>query len=77
METIFIHTEDSKTNESHKFILNLTQILDLKKLKHDKDKHVAFQNLCIYYNKLKIIASTWNDVFELPGGSYSVSDIED
>ena len=28
-------------------------------------------------NKLKIVAPTWNDEFELPGGSYSVSDIQD
>ena len=28
-------------------------------------------------NKLKIIAPTWNDEFELPDGSYSVSDIQD
>ena len=28
-------------------------------------------------NKLKIIAPTWNDEFELPDGSYSVSDIKD
>ena len=28
-------------------------------------------------NKLKIIAPTWNDGFELPNGSYSVSDIQD
>lgn len=27
-------------------------------------------------NKLKIIATTWNDDFELPGGSYSVLDIQ-
>ena len=27
-------------------------------------------------NKLKIIAPTWNDKFELHDGSYSVSDIE-
>ena len=27
-------------------------------------------------NKLKIIASTWNDEFELPDGSYSVSAIQ-
>ena len=25
-------------------------------------------------NELKIIASTWNDEFETPGGSYSASD---
>ena len=28
-------------------------------------------------NKLKIIAPTWNHEFELPDGSYSVSDIQD
>ena len=28
-------------------------------------------------NKLKIIAPTWNDEFELPNGSYSVSHIQD
>ena len=27
-------------------------------------------------NKLKIIAPKWNDEFELPYGSYSVSDIQ-
>ena len=51
-------------------------------------KDVALQNLYIYYtrknirkqyknNKLKIIAVTWNDEFELPDGSYSVSDMQD
>ena len=28
-------------------------------------------------NKLKLSAPTWNDKFELPDGSYSVSDIQD
>ena len=28
-------------------------------------------------NKLKIIAPTWNDEFELPGGSYSIPVIQD
>ena len=27
--------------------------------------------------KFKISAPTWNEVFELPGGSYFVSDIQD
>ena len=27
-------------------------------------------------NKIKIIAPTWNDEFELPDGSFSVSDIQ-
>ena len=84
METIFTKTENSKTNEPHKFLLNLQQRLDLR----SSDKHVALQNLSIYYtwknirkkyknNTLKIISPTWNDEFELPNGSYSVSDIQD
>ena len=84
METIFMNMENSKTNEPHKFIVNLSQRLDLK----NSDKHDALQNLSIYYtwknkrkkyknNKLKIIAPTWNDKFELPDGCYSVSDIQD
>ena len=27
-------------------------------------------------NKFKISAPTWNEEFELPGGSYSISDIQ-
>ena len=52
------------------------------------DKYVALSNLSIYCtrknikksyknNKLKISAPTWNDKFELPDGSCSVSDIQD
>ena len=83
METIFMNMEKSKINEPHKFFLNLSQRLDLK----SSNKHVALQNLSIYYtwkdirkqhkNKRKIIAPKWNDEFELPDVSYSVSDIQD
>ena len=49
---------------------------------------MALSNLSIYYtwknikssynnNKFKISAPTWNDEFELPDGSYSISDIQD
>ena len=37
METIFMSTENSKTNEQYKFVLNLSQRLDLK----SSNKHVA------------------------------------
>ena len=83
METIFMNTENSKTNEPHKFVLNLSQRLDLKR----SNKDVTLKNLSIYYmwknirkqyksNKLKIIPPTLNDKFELSDGSYSVSDIQ-
>ena len=83
METILMNTENSKTNKPHKFVLSLPQRLDLKSL----EKYVTLQNLSIYYtwkniiqyksNKLKILALTWNDEFELPDGSYSMSSVED
>ena len=49
METLFMNAE-SKTNEAHKFVSNLSQRLDLRSF----NKHVAFQNLTIYY--------TWKNV---------------
>ena len=36
--------ENSKTNKPHKFVLNLSERLDLK----SSNKHVALQNLSIY-----------------------------
>ena len=52
------------------------------------NKNMTLANLSIYYtwknirseynnNKFEIIASTWNDTFDLPEGSYSISDIQD
>ena len=49
---------------------------------------MALANLSIYYtwniikseynnNKFKISAPTWNETFDLPDGSYSISDIQD
>ena len=84
METVFVNTENSKTNEPCKFVLNLLQRLDLKSV----GKYTALQNLFIYYtwgnirkqyknNKVKLIAPTLNDELELPDGSYSVSDIQE
>ena len=45
METTFLNTENGKMDEPHKFVLNLSQRLDLRSL----NKHVALQNLSIYY----------------------------
>ena len=40
METIFLNTENSKINELHQFVLNLSQRLHLR----SSNKHVALQN---------------------------------
>ena len=84
MDTIFMNSGDSKTSEHHVLVLKLTNILDLRR----GQKTVALSNLSIYYtwknvkssynnNKFKISAPTWSKEFELPDGSYSVSDIQD
>ena len=64
--------------------MDLTDKLNPK----NPNKNMALANLTIYYtwknikskynnNKFKISAPTWNDTFDLPGGSYSISDIQD
>ena len=79
-----MNTENSKTNESHRFGLDLTDKLNLKNPK----KNMALANLSIYYtwknikseynnNKFKISAPTWNETFDLHDGSYSTLDIQD
>ena len=84
MDTIFMNSENSKTSEPHVLVLKLTNKLNLRIGK----MIIALSNLSIYYtwkniknsynnNEFKISASTWNDKFELPDGSCSVSDIQD
>ena len=84
METTFINTFNSKTNESNKFIYQFADKLNVK----SPNKNMALANLSIYYtwknikseynnNKFKTSAPTWNDEFNLSDGSHSVSDIQD
>ena len=84
MDTIFMNSENSKTPKPHVLVLKLTNKLDLRIGK----KVIALSNLSICYtwknikssynnNKFKISTPTWNDEFELPDGSYSISDIQD
>ena len=79
-----MNTENSKTNEPHRFRLSLADKLNLK----NPNKNIALGNLSIYYtwkniksaysnNKFKISAPTWNDTFDLLDGSYSIADIQD
>ena len=76
METIFMNTENSKTNEPHKLRLSLSGKLNLK----SPNKNIALVNLSIYYtwkniksaynnNKFKIFAPIWNDTSDLPENS--------
>ena len=80
METIFLSTENSKTNEPHRFRLTVADKINLK----DPNKNMALANLTVYYtwknikrayknNKFKISAPSWNDKFDLPDASYTYS----
>ena len=84
MNVIFMNSENSKISKSNVLALKLTNKLDLR----IGEKVIALSNLSIYYtwknikssynnNKFKISTPTWNDEFELPNGSYSVSNIQD
>ena len=77
-------TKNSKTSAPHRFELDLADKLNLK----NPNTNMALANLSIYYtwknvkskysnNKFKISALTWNDTFDLPDVSYSISDIQD
>ena len=79
-----MNTLNSKTNESNRSVYQFTDKLNLK----NPNKNIALANLSIYYtwkniksehnnNKFKTHAPTWNDEFNLPNGSYCVSDIQD
>ena len=84
MDTIFMNSENSRTSEYHlNLVLKLTDKLDIRR----GQKNVALLNLSINHtwkniksshnnNKFKISAPTWSGEFELPDGSYSISDIQ-
>ena len=75
---------NSRKSDPQRLLLNLTGKINLKR----SDKYVALSNLSIYYKrkninkswkntKFKISAPTWNEEFELPDRSCSVSDVQD
>ena len=84
METFFMNTKNSKTNESNRFKYDLTDKLDLK----NPNKNMVLGNLSIYYtwknvkstynnNRFRISPPAWNETFDLPDGSYNISEIQD
>ena len=79
-----MNSKNSKTSDLHRLLLNLRDKIDLRR----KDKYIALLNLSICNswknikksyktNEFKILGLTWNEEFELPGGSYSIPDIQD
>ena len=83
METFFMNTKNSKTSEPHRLKYDLIDKLDFK----NPNKNMALGSLSIYYtwknvksiynnNKFKISAPIWNETFDLPDGSYNISEIQ-
>ena len=71
-----MNSENSNTSEPHRFNLK------------DPKKNMPLVNLSIYYtwknikseynnNKFKLQSQLWNHEFDLPDGSYSITDIQD
>ena len=67
MNNVFVNSENSKTSDPRRILLNVTDKIELR----GKDKYVALSNLSIYYawknikksynnNEFKITAPTWN-----------------
>ena len=79
-----MNSKNRKAFEPHRILFNLARKINLKR----SNKYVGLSNLSMYYpwknikkscnnNKFKISAPTWNERFDLPDGSHSVSDIQD
>ena len=84
MNAIFMNSKTSKTSGVHRLSLNLTVKINLKR----SDKYIALSKPRMYYawknieklyknKKFKTSAPTWNEEFQLPDGSCSISDIQD
>ena len=75
MDTISMNSRNSKTYQSSRLLLNLTDKIKLKR----SDKYVDYSKLSMYCtwknikkviksNKLEILAPIWSKKFELPDG---------
>ena len=78
-----MNTANSKTKHSNNFVYSFIDKLNFKY----PNENIALANLSIYYtwknvksdynnNKFKISASTRNDTFEVPDGSYSIAALQ-
>ena len=80
-DIIFMNSENSKISDPHRLLLNLSDKINLKR----SDEYVALSSVNIYHTWKNIkkpyknnkSTPAWNEEFELPDGSYSVSDIQD
>ena len=77
MGNIFMNFKNSKASDPHRLLLNLPEKINL--INSNFIIYYTWKNIKKWYknNKFKISSSSWNEVIELPDGSYSISDILD
>ena len=61
MDTIFMNSDNSKTSDPHRILLNLSDKIKLKR----SDKYVALSNLSISYTWKNIKKSYKNNKFKI------------
>ena len=78
-----MNSENSKTSDRHRLLLNLTDKIDLRRKNILPYQILAFTTNGKNFkkscknNKSKISIPIWNVAIELPDQSYSISDIQD
>ena len=78
MDTVFTNFKNIKTSDPERLLISLINKVNWKR----SVTYVALSNPSMYstwqnkINEFKILASKWNEEFELPDGSYSISDIQ-
>ena len=80
-DAAFINSWKRKTSDHHRLLLNLSDKIKLKNVinmfLYKILAYTKYKKSIYIDNKFKILAPTWNEEFELPYGSYSLSDIQD
>ena len=79
------NTSENLLNEIKQIIYSLYRAKEItqkvyKNIRNTMNQHMIYMEKykkVIQKNKCKISGPTWNEKFELPDGSYSVSDIQD
>ena len=91
MDNIYKNIEEYNPNKKCKIVIvfdmNANMLSNKKLYPIITELFISHKFLSIYYawknikksykNKFRISALTWNEKFELPDGSYSVTDIQD
>ena len=72
MDIIFMSSENNKRSDPDRLLLIIKDKIILTRT----DKYIALLTLCMYYTWKSISTPTRNKEFQLPDGSYTISDIQ-